>query len=342
MTLRLKYIAAASLAVFAFWGCTPADNLQEENIQIDRPAPSAAKTSADTNSGFQAVLDEFTALNKRLDNIASRLKTANADLCPQTEADIGFSTHTLKDYPEPLQPAARHFLNVGHEISARAVRANSQAAKAGVQAGDQIISINAKPLNTAGDGDQSVISSHLAKAIWQAELGRAAYGETVAISYKRGAQTFSSAVIIGKQCKLPVTLFYSENVNGHYVDGEIWMTSGLLREVKDDTQIAYILAHELAHALHHKTAHRSAKTELEADRIGLIILARAGYDPAELAQFWAEQIDLFDGGIISSETHPDLAQRADNFALTLSYIHAAKDNSEALKALIGDKSLIID
>jgi len=123
-------------------------------------------------------------------------------------------------------------------------------------------------------------------------------------------------------------------VNGHYIDGEIWMTSGLLQQVSEDVRVAYIMAHEMAHALRHESGERTPKIELDADRIGLILLARAGYNPASLASFWAEQLYLFDGGNEESESHPDLKRRADNFALTLSYIRASQGDKNKLKALI--------
>ena len=109
-------------------------------------------------------------------------------------------------------------------------------------------------------------------------------------------------------------------------------------------QHPFTMAHEMAHALHEmksgrKTPERTPEIELDADRVGLILLARAGYDPSQLATFWAQQIDLFgadffDGGQTQSDSHPDLKRRADNYALTLSYIRAAGGDTDLLKALI--------
>ena len=79
------------------------------------------------NGEFRDILNEFMGLNERLERIASRIKIANADLCDATEHDIGISTHTLSDYPEELQDAARHYLNVDENLSVRTVRPKSSA-----------------------------------------------------------------------------------------------------------------------------------------------------------------------------------------------------------------------
>lgn len=300
-------------------------NLQEANLPLDRK--------------FQDVLNEFMGLNERLDRIASRIKSANADICTRTEADIGITTHTLSDYPEELQPAAQHYLNVGPDMSIRTVRPQSAAQQAGLRPGDRITHINSDSLIDGPLFSNPELSGPLAKALFHTALDKTPDTSPAIIQYRRGTQSFTSRVPITRQCKLPVILFFSEDINGHYIDDEIWMTSGLLRHVGDDTQVAYILAHEMAHALQNdqnsgEPIDRSPAIEIEADRIGLIILARAGYDPEQLATFWAQQLNFLDGGQHDNESHPTLKKRANNYALTLSYIQATDNDLEKLKALI--------
>jgi len=312
-----------------------ADSAQPESIteNTDNTAPPFASAEP-IDARFQDVLNQYMGLNERLDRIASRLKIANADLCPETEADIGITTHTLNDYPKELRPAARYYLNVDADMSIRTVRAGSPASASGLLSGDRIIAINGESLIDGPLFSDPRLKGSMGKAIFHTSLNTLGSGDSAKITLRRNDQARTKTLPITRQCRLPVTLFFNEAVNGHYIDGEIWMTSGLLQEVSEDVRVAYIMAHEMAHALRHETGERTPEIELDADRIGLILLARAGYDAASLASFWAEQVYLFDGGESGSESHPDLKRRADNFALTLSYIRAAGGDKRKLKNLI--------
>jgi len=322
--------------------CSPAqkpDVTTETTPALDDAGPISQEAPLDVR--FQDVLNQYMGLNERLDRIASKLKLANADLCPRVEGDVGLTTHTLSDYPEDLRPAARYYLNVGADMSIRTVRAGSPAAKAGLLPGDRITQINGESLIDGPLFRDARLKGAMGKALFHSSLNEMSANEVAKISLRRGDRRLTAELSLSPQCAVPVTLFFDENVNGHYIDGEIWITSGLLQEVRDDTRVAYILAHEMAHALRHETGERTPKIELDADRIGLILLARAGYDPAEIASFWAEQVYLFDGENHTdastnapSTSHPDLKRRADNFALTLSYIRAEGGDHDKLKALI--------
>jgi predicted Zn-dependent protease len=84
-----------------------------------------------------------------------------------------------------------------------------------------------------------------------------------------------------------------------YPNGYIVLTTGMLDEIRNEDQLAMILAHEMVHyarqhavafydqSQHHRNpfspaAHRIDVAENQADREGLTILKRAGYCPAEV------------------------------------------------------------
>jgi len=84
--------------------------------------------------------------------------------------------------------------------------------------------------------------------------------------------------------------------------GKIGVLTGLIEVVKNDDQLAAVIAHEMAHALAHHVSERIAREravghglrslsynreqELEADHIGIFVMTFAGYDPQEAADFW--------------------------------------------------------
>ena len=312
--------------------CAPTEasqSVEQPTDQLDQRLPQTPLN----NGEFRDVLNEFMGLNERLERIAARIMIANADLCSATENDIGLSTHTLNDYPDELQPAAEHYLNVDHGLSVRTVRPQSPANKAGLRTGDRIIKINETSLIDSPLFIENELAGPMAKAIFHSALDGLSPAATAMIEYQRGLNTRRAELSVTPKCKLPVTLFFSEDVNGHLIDGEVWMTSALMRTLQDDVRVAYIMAHEMAHALGGHADIHTPDIELEADRLGLILLARAGYDPDALSTFWAEQIALFDGGDIKSDSHPDLISRKDNYTSTLGQIKSAGQDDDAIRNL---------
>jgi len=97
----------------------------------------------------------------------------------------------------------------------------------------------------------------------------------------------------------------SDEINAFCLPGgKIGVLTGLLEVVKNDDQLAAVIAHEVAHALAHHASERLARNqvvghglqslsynreqELEADHIGMFFMTFAGYDPQQAADFWIE------------------------------------------------------
>jgi predicted Zn-dependent protease len=131
--------------------------------------------------------------------------------------------------------------------------------------------------------------------------------------------------------------------------GKIAVYTGILPLTKDDTGLAVVLGHEVSHALAHHGAERisdqtlmtlplavildgrseeaqaliqdafgigvalpfSRKQESEADHIGLILMAKAGYDPRRAVEFWERMAQEMQGKAPPAflSDHPSDAQR---------------------------------
>jgi predicted Zn-dependent protease len=86
--------------------------------------------------------------------------------------------------------------------------------------------------------------------------------------------------------------------------GKIGVLTGLLKVVRNDDQLAAVIAHEVAHAVAHHASERLARSqslgngffslsfdreqELEADHIGVFLMTFADYDPNQAVAFWNE------------------------------------------------------
>ena len=104
---------------------------------------------ADVGVSHRDILDDYKALNIRLDRLSQPLLAGNHDICDQTIDDNGIRWHQLEDYPEDLQPVAQSHWNVNSEPSVFYVLPGSSADKAGIKAGDR--PIKAKLESISGD-----------------------------------------------------------------------------------------------------------------------------------------------------------------------------------------------
>ena len=92
--------------------------------------------------------------------------------------------------------------------------------------------------------------------------------------------------------------------------GKVVVYSGMMDEMRNEAELAFIVAHEVGHAVARHYGERSSwrfldswcglfpseddasdaafgrDFEFEADRIGMTLMAKAGYDPAAAVQFW--------------------------------------------------------
>jgi len=223
----------------------------------------------DTVIEFEAVLAQHQALNARVEAVSHRVLTANADQCPKIKRTVGFSVHTLKDYPYELQPLAQYMLGVNEGMSVRSVVSDGPAGRAGVVSGDEIQEV----------GDVKIARSSVADRIWAVAEAREMQEPAVAVRFLRDGQSRSVALRTEPICDYPVTLIFSDAINAHTDGVGLYITSELVRRTESDDRLALILAHELGHILLHEDMYdRGPQIEMEADAAGLALITRAGYD----------------------------------------------------------------
>lgn len=99
------------------------------------------------------------------------------------------------------------------------------------------------------------------------------------------------------------------------------ISPSMLHKVETEAELAYILSHELAHhLLGHTTLsmatggqqsklyfYQSKLLELNADRLGILIAAQAGYGLCGAFSYWKR--DVQSKGVTHGHTHPDNIRR---------------------------------
>lgn len=234
--------------------------------------------------------------------MAAPLLKANAELCPRTKRDIGMHVHTLSDYKPNLQPFAEVLMGASDRLSVRTIRQGSPAEQSGLEIGDNIIGINGAYM----PGGFTV------QRFFDIATQNAFREDSVELKILRGERRIDVKVAPETICDYPANVFFNERANGHTDGKQIIITSELMKTVPEDVNLALIIAHEMAHAI--KGHERKQKSlELKADRMALILMARAGYDIDEAIRYWQNAIHPHADFQAKSKTHPSIAQRYDNF-----------------------------
>ncbi len=103
--------------------------------------------------------------------------------------------------------------------------------------------------------------------------------------------------------KAPMLIISSNpDVNAYNNGVAIVLNTGLIKDARDDDEIALVLGHELAHgALHHRTS--NIPNEYAADKLGAVYMRKAGYNVC----LGAMMVKRF--GSAKSKSHPPGTER---------------------------------
>jgi len=294
-----KLIQIIPLVSLLVSGCAESSATPETGPDIESAEASVsyAETRPD-HTRFEDVLEEYQDLNLRLARVAAPLRLKNKSLCPNTRRDPGFTIHKLEDYPEAVRPMAEALLGVKPGgLYVRAVRPNTSAEQARIEAGDQILGVN----------DNMISAKPLMETYNRAVLrnGFESYLSKVNIRTATG-QEYVARIHPDTACDIPVKVIFSND------------------------NLALVIAHEMAHVIEdHADMFPTQALELEADRMALVLMARAGYDVEAAVTYWKDAAHPHEGGKKSESTHPTTRQRYKNFSKELRRIQ----KSAALETL---------
>ncbi|AHE52895.1 M48 family metallopeptidase [Sphingomonas sanxanigenens] len=261
------------------------------------------------------VLRQLRADDIRLATIADRIARASAAICPVTQPLPGLVVHDLGQYTSGFRDAARSLFGADKGIAIEGIVPGSPAEAAGVQADDRLLAIDDARFDALqGDDD------HMPAV--RAAIDRAMADGRGRLELERGGRRLAITVDGVPGCVSRVEIRPSEAYNG-WADGiTAQLSSAMVDFTQDDDELATVIAHEMAHnILRHRVrlneagvsrglfaqvgrnARLTRATEIEADRLGVYLMARAGFDPHAAARFWDRLLRQHGAGILADGTH---------------------------------------
>ena len=244
----------------------------------------------------------LTDLDQRVAEVGYRLSNANAELCPAVRNSAGWLLHAASQYSPELRPWAETRFGLDGDLPGLlAVPEGSAAALAGLRRGDLILGVNGQGLARGIDRRAAAFEGVEAN-IQRLDLALAAGPAELAV--RRDGSDRTVRISPRRACGYDVQLDPSDELNARADGKRLFITTAMAGFTATDDELALVLGHELAHhVLGHRGWHeaetrgRQTQTvpalsgaaggaERQADRVGLYLAARAGFDTSVGPAFW--------------------------------------------------------
>jgi len=295
------------------------------------PPAASADNRAKASDAAQAGLLALQRDDQRVADIAWRVASRNTDSCPKLWASIGVSLQHVSQYAPAYRAAAQSaFVLDDSYPSILAVAEGSPAAAAGLKPNDTLRGVNGADL-ASKSGAQTTAASYDAVSSAMAALEALPDQKPAILSIERGGQRLDVSVTPQSACRSRVELAPGNAINAN-ANGLVAQISGrLVNWVESDDELALVIAHEMAHnlldhpkRLNEKSALSGLATslglsgkaqrqmELDADRMGIIMAATAGYNYKIAPDFWARLNSNSPLAAFLATSHPTTRARRDN------------------------------
>ncbi len=238
-------------------------------------------------------LEHLTGLDRRVAEITYRLAVATTDVCPRTRANAGWALHAANQYSGAMRPVAvRRFGLSGDLPGVLSVIEGGPTSVAGVRPGDLIVAVDGRDLDggaAAAAPSYEGFAANLERLELALEDGRAL------LKVQRQGELMTLAVSPILACDVTFQVNPTDDANAGTDGRRIFITSALAAFAATEDDLAVVLSHEVAHiVLGHRAPGRSparmpwsiTAQERAADRTGVFLMARAGFDHRQAPDFW--------------------------------------------------------
>ena len=313
-------------------------------VALSTPATSVS-SHAKVSDDAQASLLALQRDDQRVADTAWRIAARNAKSCTKIWAALGVSLQHVSQYSPAYRAAAQAAFGLDDSYpSILAVAKSSPASASGLQPNDTLRTVNGVDLIGKSRGQTSAASYDAVSAA-MAALEALPEQQAAVLLIERGGQKFDVSVTPQNVCRSRVELAPGNAINAN-ANGLVAQISGrLVNWVQSDDELALVIAHEMAHNLmgHPKTlSEKSAlsglatslglsgraqrQMELDADRMGIIMAANAGYNYKIAPDFWARLNSNAPLAAFLATSHPTTRTRRENAQRVVDELNAKNLN----------------
>lgn len=289
-----------------------------------RAVRAAESRLADEVRLTAASLALFKERAVRLARVAARVRMAAGESCHATYPVLGVAFFAKEDI-DYRDPAARARLARNDRPRIFAVVEGLAADRAGLREGDLLLRIDGKRVD--GPDDARGLQVDPSRTRFDVEFAREGTKHAVSVENVQG-------------CEEPPSLYLSSEVNAFGFHDHVVVTTGMMRFVQSDDELASILGHELAHnILKHLGFAFEPRWEAEADYLGSYLAARAGYDPGQAAALWIRRsrLDVWDDLYHVRRSHPTYPARVQALEAAAQEIRDKRERGEPLVPEYGER-----
>ena len=297
-------------------------------VPASSPAGSTTEQAEASDKGKGPFLLPGREEDARVARIAFRLARSGVARCPASVPLPGIVLQHLTQFELADRPGMIAALGLDRGPAAIVVVPAGPAAQARMQAGDVLLAIDSQPLPPeTGTSDPFSAPQAHARADRIHDMLERAAARPFTLTVLRREATHTLNIDAPRGCRSQVFLARSDQRNA-YADGRhVFLTTGLIARLRNDDELAFLIAHEMAHnILGHaaimrsgavrsgigRTLGRSGKvireTERAADRLGTQLMLDAGFDPLTGSQV-LQRLGGADLGIALFQEHDPVATR---------------------------------
>ena len=223
---------------------------------------------------------------QRVNDVDWRLGQVALPLCQRRIAGHGLLFDTLSAYDQSDRAAVAEALDLGFAPQIAAVAAGSPGSSASLMPGDTLVSVNdAAIAKIFGRDAHEIGSGEIAGSLALLPANRAS---AIAVAREHTSLPISLTPI--ERCAIGTVREVDTSVEAYSDRDNVAITTGLLRFVTSDDELALVVGHELAHALlgerHKRLGIRGKRKEDEADALGAQLAYCAGYDVGKAIGLW--------------------------------------------------------
>ena len=323
-----RSVARSCAAALLLAACAPV---------TQRPAVDEKAVAAEARKQHELAWQDLQEDLARIYRVAYPILARAAPLCEDKQRPtLGMRFGNAHNQGKEYREAAARLAGMGNELQVVQLAPGAPAERAGIREKDILLAVENRAV-PAGEGAREKLLATLEEA--------AKTRKQLEVKIRRAGAEQVLRVEHEQVCDYPVTLNPADAINA-FADGkQVVVMRGMLRFVRDDLELAVVIAHELAHnvmghvrkqtgnallgtILDVLAASRGVNTqgafggmatmvfskefEAEADYVGVYFIARAGYDIDKAPNLWRRMAAANPGGIQQrgfGASHPSTPER---------------------------------